>query len=306
MHKDPLSAFLQTDAWLSHTHGSRDQVGNIFVRQALPGKGSYWIASRCAIPQNWTVPDFAKKAWFLRLQPDSQESYDTILATTKAYKHRKAFAIQPTQTSVLDLTQSEDSLLAGMKQKHRYNIKVAEKHGVQIELHHENLMTVFPRFWNLLHATAERQTFRTHTKSHYESVVKNLEKCGGVYLGFATYEGKDIATVMIIKEGTTGIYLHGGSDYEYRNLMAPYLLHWQVIQTLKQAGVTTYDLWGVHVNEKGEEITGHPSSGTTRFKLGFGGSIVTYPPTLDIILNPICYTLYTGIQRLRSQKRAFS
>ena len=304
MHRDVLSSFLQTDAWLTHTHGIRDAAGNTFTSQSLPG-GSYYICTRCFIPDNWTLPDFTKKAWFLRVQPDSMESYNNILAATKQFNHKPAFAIQPQQTLILDLAQSDQQLLAGMKPKHRYNIKVAEKNGVTTEFLTQNLSNEFPRFWDLLSNTADRHTFRTHSESHYRSIIENLEPKENVALCFARHNGKDVAAFMIIIEGPVGTYLHGGSNYDDRNLMAPYLLHWHVMQELKKRGATTYDFWGVHVKD-GEAIQGHPSSGTTRFKLGFGGTIVEYPPTFDIILNPFCYTLYSLVQRSRRQKRAFA
>jgi lipid II:glycine glycyltransferase (peptidoglycan interpeptide bridge formation enzyme) len=304
MQRDILSTFLHTDAWAAHANATRDGEGNVFIRHTIPG-GSYWVSTRCVIPTTWTVPPFTKGATFLRLQPDSQKSYDNLVSITKSYKHKKAYAIQPQQTITLDLTKPEETLLAEMKQKHRYNIKVADKNGVTTEYHTTDLAQHFPRFWKLLSNTAERHTFRTHTEAHYRSVIKHLEPIGGVALAFATHNGTDIAAFMIITEGLVGTYLHGGSSYEHRNLMAPYLLHWRVIQELKKDGKTTYDLWGVHVKD-GEAIPGHASNGTTRFKLGFGGTLKEYPPTLDIILNPIYYTVYTSIQRLRSRKRAFS
>jgi|GEM_PF-5926638 len=302
---DPLSIFLQTDAWASHSGGTRDETGNIFVKQSLPAGGSYWIASRCHIPENWSLPSFAQKSWFLRMQADSQESYDNILKNTTSYKHRQGIAVQPQQTIVIDLKKSDEELLADMKQKHRYNIKVAEKNNVMTEFHHDNLMTVFPRFWALLNTTAERHDFHTHTESHYRSIITNLGSTKNVMLAFATHEGKDVAAFMIINQDGVGTYLHGGSNYDERNLMAPYLLHWKTMQELRKYDVTLYDLWGVHV-QNGKEIANHPSAGTTRFKLGFGGTLVEYPPSIDIILNPFCYTVYTSIQRFRSRKRAFA
>jgi lipid II:glycine glycyltransferase (peptidoglycan interpeptide bridge formation enzyme) len=87
--------------------------------------------------------------------------------------------------------------------------------------------------------------------------------------------------------------------------MAPYLLHWQLMLSLKAQGCTTYDFWGVHTKD-GEAIKGHPSEGVSRFKLGFGGQLKTYPPTVDVIFQPFRYSAYKTIQRFRSQKRAFS
>jgi lipid II:glycine glycyltransferase (peptidoglycan interpeptide bridge formation enzyme) len=304
MNRDILSAFLHTHEWQQHSKAHTDAAGNLFVPVKIPG-GSYWVSSRCTIPENWALPAFTLKSWFVRLQADSKESYENIVRATAAYKHQKVHAIQPKQTLVIDLTQSEEALLAAMKPKHRYNIRVAEKNGVTTEFFQDHLEDHFPRFWNLLSTTAERHTFRTHQENYYRSLIQRLEPAGKVWLAFAKHQEKDVAAFLLIKEGDVGTYLHGGSSYADRNVMAPYLLHWHTIRTLKAAGCTTYDLWGVDVQENGEPNIG-AAAGTTRFKLGFGGSLVFYPPTLDIILNPICYSGYIAIQRLRSRKRAFS
>lgn len=304
MKRDPLSAFLHSPTWRKHAHGEQDMAGNIFVRQAIP-KGSYWVSSRCFIPSDWFLPDFTAGSWFVRMQPDSAESAANLKSTTGRYKHVRTLAIQPAQTLILDLSQSEETLLAQMKQKHRYNIRVAEKNGVETEIITHNLLDAFPRFWNLLTTTAERHTFRTHKEPYYRSILENLEPQGKALLAFARYQGHDIAAFLIVTEGSVATYLHGGSNYEQRNLMAPYLLHWTAIRHLKEQGLTTYDFWGIHVHD-GEPLKDHASSGTTRFKLGFGGTIVEYPPAVDIVLKPLYYNLYKGIQRLRSRKRAFS
>ena len=300
MQPDRLSAFLHSEAWAAHLGATRDNAGSLFVRQKLPGGGSYWQGSRAFLPEDWRLPDFCQKSWWVRIQPDSFASEKNLSG-----KRRIVPSIQPRQTLVLDLTKSEEMLLAEMKQKHRYNLRLAEKHGVKIEILSEKLEDSIPRFWKLLSETADRHSFRTHTKAHYTSIVRNLEPAQMCHLVFATHEGHDVAAAMIITHNGVGTYLHGGSTYADRALMAPNLLHWEVIRHLKAHDCVTYDFWGIHTVD-GAAISGHASEGTTRFKLGFGGSIIDYPPTYDIILNPICYTGYRAIQALRSKKRAFS
>lgn len=300
--RDTLSAFLHTPAWQNHAGAKSDSAENLFTTHSLPAGGSYLLSTRALIPKNWQLPDH-KNQWFMRIQPDSEESRLNLLAITKQYKHAEASAIQPRETMVVDLTLTEEQLLANMKQKHRYNLKIAQREGVKVEHITHDALASLDRFWDLLTATSDRHTFRLHRKEHYASILKNLGPKAS--LAFATHNGEDAAALMLITEGTVATYLHGGSKYEHRSVMAPFLLHWQLMLSLKAQGITTYDFWGVHTKD-GEAIKGHASEGVTRFKLGFGGSLIHYPPTIDVIFKPLRYSAYKAIKSFRSQKRAFA
>jgi lipid II:glycine glycyltransferase (peptidoglycan interpeptide bridge formation enzyme) len=120
----------------------------------------------------------------------------------------------------------------------------------------------------------------------------------------------DLAGMILILHQGTATYLHGASSPDMREKMAPCLMHWAAIRTAKEAGCTTYDLWGTDLVQDQETNEwkpqeGHPSAGTSRFKLGFNGQVVEYPGAFDLILNPFCYTLYTMFRKLRGGKRAF-
>jgi lipid II:glycine glycyltransferase (peptidoglycan interpeptide bridge formation enzyme) len=239
----------------------------------------------------------------MRIQPDSEESHQNLLSVTKAFKHAEAHAIQPRETMFVDLTLSEEILLSNMKQKHRYNLKIAQREGVQVEHITKDALKSLDRFWKLLTATSDRHTFRLHTKEHYASILSHLGPKAS--LAFATKDGQDVAALMLITENGVATYLHGGSIYEFRSLMAPYLLHWRLMVSLKAQGFTAYDFWGVHT-VGGDAIKGHASEGVSRFKLGFGGILHHYAATVDVIFEPFRYSAYKTIQRFRSRKRAFA
>ena len=312
---DQLSAFLHTPAWERFQTASgavvQREQNELYIERSIP-RGTYWQSSRCAISTEWKVPDFAKEGWFLRLDPDSTASYkalevyskknNLLLCSTSAY--------QPRQTAVVDISQSEEEILSHMKSKHRYNIRLAEKHSVEVEVHSENLQEYFPRFAKLLKETTERQQFRAHSEDYYQKMLAELEKDGMVHLLFASYEGQDLATILLITNGSVATYLHGASTFSHKEMMAPYLLHWTAIRFAKARSCTQYDLWGTHAikDESGDWTSqeGHPSAGTTRFKLGFGGTVIEYPGTYDLVLRQIPYRLYNSIRSIRSRKRAFS
>jgi lipid II:glycine glycyltransferase (peptidoglycan interpeptide bridge formation enzyme) len=309
---DELSSFLHSPGWQRFQEAAGAVVekkgNNLFIHRNLPQKGSYWISSRCYIQKNWEIPEFAKKSWFVRLEPDDHNSYENIIQSGK-YSIRKSVSIQPKQTIFLDLHKSPDVLLSEMKSKHRYNIRLAEKHDVEVTIFSENLSDQFPRFWNLLQETADRHTFRTHDRSYYETMISTLEKEGMIKLGFASKDGVDLATILVIIHEKTATYLHGASSQTHKELMAPHLLHWRMISELHTTKLHWYDFWGINAqktDEGWEAIPNHPSNGTTRFKLGFGGTIKEYPGCFDLVLQPVWYTLYTSIRGLRSRKRAFS
>lgn len=303
MQPDPLSAFLRSDAWFAHSGGRRDDAGNTFTKHALPGGGHYWRATRCFLPAGWKIPEFARDGWFVRLQSDSDESFNTLISLP--HPSNVADSVQPRETMVLDLTASEDDLQAGFHPKHRYNIKLAEKRGVTVETVRQNVSEALPRFLTLLGQTAGRHGIRTHAAEHYSSIIKHLEPAGMVRLAFARHDDRDIAGILVITCNDIATYLHGGSSYDDRALMGPHLLHWETIKALKSERYARYDFWGVHT-QNGQAIENHPSYGTTRFKLGFGGELVRYPATRDVVLNRFCYTLYKTAHRLQSRKRAFS
>lgn len=201
--------------------------------------------------------------------------------------------IQPADTLILDLTQSKDQLFAHMHTKTRYNIRVAQRKDVQIEL---DGTTPFDQVWKLFEATAFRGAFNLHSKRYYHDLLRhvNSKDCRS-FLAVARYKGEVVAANLMIDCGKTRTYLHGASSDEYRNVMAPFLLHWALIEDAQEKGMTAYDWWGIAPAGAGE---GHPWAGITRFKLGFGGEHVSYPGTFDLLLKPASYRLYMAARKV--------
>lgn len=196
---------------------------------------------------------------------------------------RKAKEVQPEHTLILSLDMSEDDLLAAMHQKTRYNIRLAAKRGVAVRRMEEG---EFDKFWNLISMTTERDKFRPHPKRYYEKMLETLGDMAQVW--FSEYRGKVLAANLMIFWGDTVVYLHGASSNEHRNVMAPYLLHWEMIKKAKAEGFENYDFWGIAPPDE----PNHPWAGITRFKKGFGGTEVSYPGTYDLALNKFWYMLY--------------
>lgn len=222
----------------------------------------------------------------------------------KALGLRRVKAVQPEDTVIADLTRSEDEMLAAMKQKTRYNIRLAEKRGVTVRVADYDNAHAFRNdcetFWRLLDETAERDKFYSHDKAHYDKMLDVLspKKHGGLTVGlmFAEYEGEPVAAVMLASFGDTVTYLHGASSSAHRNVMAPFLLHWRAMREAKSRGFTKYDFWGVAPEGAPSD---HPWSGITRFKTGFGGERMSYLGAWELPRNRIWYNLYRCAKRFR-------
>lgn len=191
-----------------------------------------------------------------------------------------------------------------MRPKHRYNVRLAERKGVQVHTYTEYNPDVFERFWELLSTTSERQEFATFPKHYYRTQWQNLK----TFVLIAEHEGQDLACMLLLIHDDTAIYLHGGSGAS-KEYMAPYALQFQAMRFARSQGCSFYDFWGTDLAQttlgEWEAQEGTRSYGTSRFKIGFGGQVISYPGTWDLILNPFWYALYNSAHRWRGRKRAF-
>lgn len=223
---------------------------------------------------------------FFRIEP---EEY------TAAGSAVKTIEINPPSTLILGLKKSEADLLGGMHQKTRYNLNLAVKKSIRIETKNN-----FDIFWNLMKETGKRDQFKLHHENHYQQILNsNLS-----YQSTAFCDDKPIACIICMGFGNTFTYLYGASDYNHRNLMAPYLLQWEAIKLAKGLGFVYYDFFGVapKINGQAEEYEYSPKHqyvGVTRFKLGFGGMPYSAAGTRDIIIEKNKYNLYKLLRRLR-------
>lgn len=236
------------------------------------------------------IKRFNQKALFLKVEPASADesfwrSVFPARALSGVFRVRRALDIQPRETIILDLKKTEAELLAAMHQKTRYNIRLAQKKGVKIIEGKAQDFEDFEEFWRLMAVTGGRDGFRLHDKEHYRRLLSVTQ------VFFAEYEGKKIATAMIIFWGGRATYLHGGSDNNFREVMAPYLLQWEMICRAKKEGVALYDFYG---------ISDKKWPGVTRFKRGFGGEERVYPGVFDIVFRSAMYRCYRLIKLVRA------
>ncbi len=219
-----------------------------------------------------------ERSIFFKIEPKT----DLSLKDFKFIKSKKQ--IQPSlKTIILDISKSAEELLAQMHQKTRYNIRLARRKGVKIEISSGNNHQEIDKFLELSAATAKRDKFHLHPREYYKKMLEILGGQGMIKLFLAKYQNQIIAANLICFFGQTATYLHGASDYNFRQLMAPYLLQWQAILEAKQLGLKYYDFWGID-EEKWP--------GVTRFKKGFNGQEITYPGAFDLVFQPTWYRVY--------------
>ena len=225
-----------------------------------------------------------EKSIFIKAEPLS-DSVAQTLADHKFKKSKKE--IQPSRTVVIDLTKSEDELLGAMHHKTRYNIKIAEKKGIVVR-ESENVES----FWKLMKKTSKRDMFSSHPKDYYQKLLNFFSEGKEVrtkpYLAFS--ENEPVAGLILLTYKDSAYYLHGASDYNYRQYMAPYKLHWEMIQKLQVSGYKLYDLWGIDFKKW---------PGVTRFKLNWGGKVVEYPSSFDLSISWLWHLAYKLARKLR-------
>ena len=183
--------------------------------------------------------------------------------------------IQFANTVMIDLAQDEEQLLAGMKAKTRYNIRLAERKGVEIR---QGGMADLDLLYRLYAETSVRDGFVIRSLDYYQTLWSTFIKAGMVRILIAEVEGEAIAALVLFLFQKKAWYLYGMSRDVHREKMPNYLLQWEAIRQCKLAGCLVYDLWGApyHFEET------DPLWGVYRFKEGLGGQVVRHIGAWDL------------------------
>ena len=204
-------------------------------------------------------------------EPSVQSQEFRFNCNTVNWNFRKAhFNILPSSTIYLNLNVGKENMLDGMKPKTRYNIRLAQKKGVNVRVTGiENLGI----WYDLYRDTAIRNNLFLNDIIYFETVlstrVDDSRSPAEVMLLVAEWDGIPLAAMFLIISGTRGSYLYGASSSEHRNLMATYALQWEAIRISKEKGCTEYDMFGISPGPN----PSHPLYGLYKFKTGFGGKL---------------------------------
>ena len=190
-------------------------------------------------------------------------------------------------TFILDLTKTEDILLAGMKPKTRYNIRLAQKHGVVVT--EDNSSQAFETYLKLTMETTQRQGFYSHTSDYHQKMWETLQPAGLAHLFTARWQNQILATYLFFVFNQVLYYPYGASTREHREVMPIYALFWEAIKFGKSLGCQKFDMWG---SSGPNPAPNDPWIGFHRFKEGFGATLTEFVGTYDLVLNQPFYSLY--------------
>jgi lipid II:glycine glycyltransferase (peptidoglycan interpeptide bridge formation enzyme) len=217
--------------------------------------------------------------------------------------------IQFRNTVLLDLSPAEDEMLARMKQKTRYNVRLAEKKGVSVRV---GTAQDLPLLYKMYAETSVRDGFVIRDEGYYQTVWQTYMKPAAISGQpsaeplIAEVEGQPVAAIFLFYFAGRAYYLYGMSRDAHREKMPNHLLQWEAMRRAKSKGCTAYDLWGAP-----DEFAESDSLwGVFRFKEGLGGQVIRTLGAWDYPASPLLYKMYTqviprllDVMRSRGQRR---
>ncbi len=236
---------------------------------------------------------------FIQLEPNVETSENKKNEIIKLGLVPSAHPLFTKYTFVLDLTKTEEEILKNMHPKTRYNIRVAQKHGVKIT--EENSEEAFKEYLRLTKETTQRQGFFAHTQNYHKLMWETLR--GGTennklsaHLFLAKYKNKTLAAWILFIFKDTLYYPYGASSSENREAMASNLMMWEAIKFGKELGLKKFDMWGSLGPNPDEK---DPWFGFHKFKLGYGPMPVEFVGSFDLIINKPLYLFYKVADKIR-------
>ena len=260
---------------------------------------------------------FAKKqgAIFLKMDPDVvlgtgvPNSADNLIdyngqTVMSELKQRgwgySSDQIQFKNTVLVDLSPTEDELLARMKQKTRYNIRLAEKKGVSVRVGKPDDLPILYRMYA---ETSVRDGFVIRDEAYYKTVwgtfmankqspvsTQSVQSPLAEPL-IAEVNNQPVAAIFVFYFASRAYYVYGMSRDIHREKMPAYILQWEAMKRAKAKGCETHDLWGA------PDVFNESDSmwGVYRFKEGLGGKVVRTLGAWDYAPNRLWYNMYSEI-----------
>lgn len=229
----------------------------------------------------------------LGIPGDPEEYHDPTGARIVALLRERGWRysadqVQFRNTIKIDLTRSEDELLAAMSQGTRRKIRIAEREGVTVRT---ATPADLPVLYELYRITGERDAFLIRPPGYYELAWRAFMEAGLAHALIAERHGKPLAHVILFHFARTCWYFYGASSNEERDAMPNYLLQWEAIRWAKAQGYSVYDLWGApDVFDESDRMWG-----VYNFKRGFRGTVVRHIGAWDYAPYPPLYAAYTQI-----------
>ena len=276
----------------------------ILVRRPSGIPWGFAYAPRGPVATAWTAPGLAAftdhvrhdlpaqagRIATLRIDPEieidaGQDADGAVRAALTSAGWRPAAAVQPAATRIIDLHPDEEALWGDLRKKWRQYVNKARTAGiVVVDAEGDRL----GEFYRIYRETADRAGFLIRTEAAYRDVWEAFRPAGNARLLFAqTAEGEPLATLFLVRCGPRVVEPYGGMTVAGGDSRANYLLKWEAIRTSREAGATSYDLWGL------------ATGGIAHFKAGFGGREVHYIGAWDLVLDRLGRVVYDTGQRGR-------
>ena len=312
---DPSNNLFQSESWQDYEESlghetyriPGDDTSALLVKLPLYKDKNYLYCPRGPVcsKESWHI--FLRKARKLSLKENCVflrvEPYSLPNGILRELHFKKVGSYSPLSkqyspmdTQILDISKRDDDLLAEMKPKWRYNIKLAYRKGVTVRI--SNKLEDIKKFHELSVGMHDRG-YTPFGIEHYERLLYALTKGKHIKLYIAEYQKQALSMILVTHFGEVATYLHGASSNEFRDYMPNHLVQWEAILDAKRANCTVYDFWGVAPDDS----EGHPWSGITRFKKGFGGETIHFPGAFDYAFSPLWYNMLHVYNFLRKKLR---
>lgn len=249
-------------------------------------------APKSIFPSSELLSDLKKllireRVVFLRIEPYITEPISKIPLTKLIIKSPDSLNLN--YTIKVDLTIPAEKVFQNLKTKTKYNIRLAQKYGVQIrEMTNENGFKIFS---NLFFATCIRKGFYSHSFNYQQKLFDNLKnKISHILVAF--YQNKPLAAYQLFIFNNGAYFPFGGSDYENRKFMATNLLMWESLMYSKKSGALYFDFYETLAADYNSD---HPWAGLTKFALGYGGKFVKFIDNYDFVVNSNLYKDYSNL-----------
>ena len=237
-----------------------------------------------------------EKCVFVRMRPQLGATEDNSKILENLGLKQSPMHLAAEHTVMIDLTASEEEMLARMRRQTRYEVRRADKLGIKVEKN--NSEEIFREFHAVQMETAKRQGF---VPPSLEVLLAEKEAFGDntqIYVA-RTAEGEPVAYGLIIGNGREADYYEAASTDLNRKLPGAYALLWQAMRDLKKAGYERFNLWGIAPAGQ----PNHRYAGVTTFKTGFGGEVVEYVPAHDLVISKVGYLKDYIVETARKKRR---
>ena len=241
----------------------------------------------------------------LKIEPELPDTPEVAALLTASGFQRSPQRVQPLSTIHIDLAGDDEAILARMKPKWRYNIRLSERKGVTVRA---GTTADLRAIQALMDATGVRDGFGVHNLAYHTAATELFTPPGWMTWLIAEHAGRMLAAIAVFALGQMAWYMWGASSDEDRNLMPNHALQWAALRWAKTRGCASYDLWGIP-----DEVGANPEAyqepeswgqgglwGVYRFKQGFGGRVIRYTGAWDMPLSRPGYALYRLALRVRA------